>query len=115
MKEIVPQPPAIVRNDTAEIQSLFQQNVVPSYGRFDIVLSHGSGSQLWDVAGKRYLDLGGGKGHAGLVIEVRGDHIITIEGNTNPGGSSDGFGVFRRDSRPITTGVLLGYLDFCEI
>jgi hypothetical protein len=62
-----------------------------------------------------HLDLGGGKGHAGLVIEVRGDHIITIEGNTNPGGSSDGFGVFRRDARPITTGVLLGYLDFCEI
>jgi hypothetical protein len=62
-----------------------------------------------------HLDLGSGKGHAGLVIEVRGDHIITIEGNTNPGGSSDGFGVFRRDSRPITTRVLLGYLDFCEI
>lgn len=61
------------------------------------------------------LDLGGGKGHAGLVIDVRGDHIITIEGNTNPGGSSDGFGVFRRDSRPITTGVLLGYLGFCDI
>jgi hypothetical protein len=62
-----------------------------------------------------HLDLGGGKGHAGLVIEVRGDRIITIEGNTNPGGSSDGFGVFRRDSRPITTSVLLGYLDFCDI
>ena len=61
------------------------------------------------------LDLGGGKGHAGLVIEVGADHIITIEGNTNPGGSSDGFGVFRRDSRPLTTSVLLGYLDFCEI
>jgi hypothetical protein len=61
------------------------------------------------------LDLGNGKGHAGLVIEVGDDHIITIEGNTNPGGSSDGFGVFRRDSRPITTSVLLGYLDFCEI
>ena len=61
------------------------------------------------------LDLGGGKGHAGLVIEVRGDHVITIEGNTNPGGSSDGFGVFRRDARPLTTGVLLGYLDFCDI
>jgi acetylornithine/N-succinyldiaminopimelate aminotransferase len=60
MKEIVPQPPAMIRNEAAEIQSLFQQNVVPSYGRFDIVLSHGSGSQLWDVAGKRYLDLGGG-------------------------------------------------------
>jgi hypothetical protein len=61
-----------------------------------------------------HLDLGSGKGHAGLVIEVRGNRIITIEGNTNPGGSSDG-GVFRRDSRPITTGVLLGYLDFCDI
>jgi acetylornithine/N-succinyldiaminopimelate aminotransferase len=60
MKEIVPAPPAIVRNESAEIQSLFQQNVVPSYGRFDLVLSHGSGSRLWDVAGKRYLDLGGG-------------------------------------------------------
>ena len=60
MKEIVPSPPAMVRNETAEIQALFQENVVPSYGRFDIVLSHGAGSQLWDVAGKRYLDLGGG-------------------------------------------------------
>jgi len=62
-----------------------------------------------------HLDLGGGKGHAGLVDEVRGDHIITIEGNTNPGGSSDGFGVFRRDARPISSNVLLGYLDFCDI
>lgn len=62
-----------------------------------------------------HLDLGGGKGHAGLVIEVRDNHIITIEGNTNPGGSADGFGVFRRDARPIVTNVLLGYLDFCDI
>jgi acetylornithine/N-succinyldiaminopimelate aminotransferase len=73
MKEIVPQPPPIVRNETAEIQSLFNKNVIPSYGRFDIVLSHGSGSQLWDVAGKRYLDLGGGiavcsLGHAPTAI-----------------------------------------------
>ena len=60
MKEVVPPPPAIVRNDVAAIQSLFQQNVVPSYGRFDIVLSHGIGSYLYDVTGKRYLDLGGG-------------------------------------------------------
>src|SRR5437899_12647901 len=60
MKEVVPSPPAIVRNDVAAVQSLFQQNVVPSYGRFDIVLSHGVGSYLYDVTGKRYLDLGGG-------------------------------------------------------
>src|SRR5215472_3192987 len=60
MKEIVPPPPSIVRNDVARIQNLFQQNVIPSYGRFDIVLSHGAGSYLYDVTGKRYLDLGGG-------------------------------------------------------
>jgi acetylornithine/N-succinyldiaminopimelate aminotransferase len=60
MKEIVPSPPPIVRNDVAAVQALFQQHVVPSYGRFDIVLSHGSGSYLFDLAGRRYLDLGGG-------------------------------------------------------
>jgi acetylornithine/succinyldiaminopimelate/putrescine aminotransferase len=60
MKEIVPVMPAIVRNDTAAVQALFQQHVIPSYGRFEIVLSHGSGSYVYDLAGKRYLDLGGG-------------------------------------------------------
>src|SRR5437867_10527915 len=60
MKEIAPSPPAIVRNDIAAVQALFQQNVVPSYGRFEIVLTHGAGSYLNDIKGKRYLDLGGG-------------------------------------------------------
>src|SRR5947208_16389768 len=60
MKEILSPPPAVVRNDVASVQALFHQNVVPSYGRFDIVLSHGAGSYVYDVTGKRYLDLGGG-------------------------------------------------------
>lgn len=60
MKEIVPEPPPLVRNDVAATQALFQKYVVPSYGRFDIVLTHGSGSYVYDVTGKRYLDLGGG-------------------------------------------------------
>lgn len=61
MKEIVPTaPPPILRNDVAAVQALFQKNVVPSYARFDIALSHGSGSHVFDVAGKRYLDFGGG-------------------------------------------------------
>src|SRR3954471_22395650 len=73
MREIIPQPPAVVRNDTATVQALFQKNVVPSYGRFEIALSHGSGSYVYDVAGKRYLDLGGGiavcaLGHANAEI-----------------------------------------------
>jgi acetylornithine/N-succinyldiaminopimelate aminotransferase len=60
MKEIVPSVPPIVRNDMASVQALFQKNVVPSYGRFDIAISHGSGSHVFDVTGKRYLDFGGG-------------------------------------------------------
>jgi acetylornithine/N-succinyldiaminopimelate aminotransferase len=60
MKEIIPPPPAIMRNDHESIRELFTKNVVPSYGRFEIVLSHGTGSHVFDVAGRRYLDLGSG-------------------------------------------------------
>jgi acetylornithine/N-succinyldiaminopimelate aminotransferase len=60
MKAIVPSPPSLVRNEAAAVQAIFQQNVVPTYGRFDLVLSHGSGSYLYDISGRRYLDLGGG-------------------------------------------------------
>jgi acetylornithine/N-succinyldiaminopimelate aminotransferase len=60
MKEIVPVPAAIVRNDHESVRELFTKNVVPCYGRFDLVLSHGLGSYVFDVTGKRYLDLGGG-------------------------------------------------------
>ncbi len=60
MKEFVPVPPAVVRNDYESIRDLFSKNVVPSYGRFDLALSHGAGSYVFDVAGKRYLDLGSG-------------------------------------------------------
>ena len=59
MKDIVP-PPAIVQNQFESIRELFAKNVVPSYGRFELVLSHGAGSYVFDVAGKRYLDLGTG-------------------------------------------------------
>ena len=60
MKEIVPSPPPLVHNQYESVRQLFSRNVVPSYGRFDLVLSHGAGSYVFDVAGKRYLDLGSG-------------------------------------------------------
>lgn len=44
----------------SDIRKLFQRNVVPTYARFDLALDHGEGSHVFDVAGKRYLDLGGG-------------------------------------------------------
>src|SRR4029077_16373273 len=42
------------------VHELFEQFVVPSYARFDLVLERGEGSYVWDVSGRRYLDLGGG-------------------------------------------------------
>ncbi|HOX02124.1 MAG TPA: aspartate aminotransferase family protein [Candidatus Paceibacterota bacterium] len=42
------------------IRNLFQEYVIPSYGRFDLVFTRGAGSYLWDVHGRRYLDLGSG-------------------------------------------------------
>jgi acetylornithine/N-succinyldiaminopimelate aminotransferase len=60
MKEILPMPPPIVRNEFESVRELFSKNVVPSYGRYDLVFKHGTGSHLFDVTGKKYLDLGGG-------------------------------------------------------
>ncbi len=53
-------PAPLVHNQQEAIKELFDRYVVPSYGRFDLALVRGSGSHVWDVAGKRYLDLGGG-------------------------------------------------------
>ncbi len=60
MKEIVPTPPALVHQEQKAIQALFHKNVLPTYGRFDLVLHRGQGSWLYDVNGRRYLDMGGG-------------------------------------------------------
>jgi acetylornithine aminotransferase/acetylornithine/N-succinyldiaminopimelate aminotransferase len=60
MKEILPAPPPLVHNQFETVKELFSKHVVPSYGRFDIAFSHGVGSQVWDVRGRRYLDMGGG-------------------------------------------------------
>ena len=49
-----------MRNDYESVRALFTKNVVPSYGRFELVLSHGAGSYVFDIAGRRYLDLGSG-------------------------------------------------------
>jgi acetylornithine/N-succinyldiaminopimelate aminotransferase len=47
-------------NDERAIQTSFEQRVVPSYARFDLVLERGEGSYVWDVNGRRYLDFGAG-------------------------------------------------------
>ena len=44
----------------SDIRKLYRDHVIPSYARFDLALDHGERSYVYDVAGKRYLDLGGG-------------------------------------------------------
>jgi acetylornithine/N-succinyldiaminopimelate aminotransferase len=51
---------AIKLDRLSEIRQLYQRNVIPTYARFDLALDHGDRSYVYDVAGKRYLDLGGG-------------------------------------------------------
>ena len=41
---------------SVDTQSLFDQYVVPNYGRYPINLVKGEGSEIWDSEGKRYID-----------------------------------------------------------
>lgn len=41
-------------------RELYDLYVIPTYGRFDLKLARGAGSEAWDEAGKRYLDFGAG-------------------------------------------------------
>jgi hypothetical protein len=57
------------------------------------------------------LSVGRGAGHTGLVESVADGKLITIEGNTNDGGSREGIGVFRRDRRKIAD-INRGFIDY---
>lgn len=58
-----------------------------------------------------YIDTGGGAGHAGFVADVIDGRLVTIEGNTNDGGSREGIGVFLRSRRRIEA-INLGFVAF---
>ena len=56
------------------------------------------------------IDHGKGKGHVGFVESVTRTHIVTVEGNTNDGGSREGDKVLRRSRR--LSEVNVGYVDY---
>jgi len=56
------------------------------------------------------ITTGGIHGHTGMVQEVRGTALTTVEGNTNEGGSREGIGVFRRTTRTIA--AMRGFIDY---
>lgn len=56
------------------------------------------------------IDHGNEKGHCGLVVDVWGDVLKTVEGNTNRKGSREGDGVYLKDRR--FGEINLGFLDY---
>jgi peptidoglycan hydrolase-like protein with peptidoglycan-binding domain len=56
------------------------------------------------------LDHGRGMGHTGIVERVDGGFIHTIEGNSNPGGSRNGIGVFQL-TRKISK-ISKGFIEY---
>jgi acetylornithine/N-succinyldiaminopimelate aminotransferase len=44
----------------SDTRKLFAESVVPTYGRYNLVLVRGRGSRVWDEEGKEYLDFGAG-------------------------------------------------------
>lgn len=55
----------------------------------------------------------GGGGHTGLIEHVVAGKLVTIEGNTNDGGTREGIGVFRRRGRRIRD-VNVGFIDYSK-
>ena len=41
-------------------RELYDRYVIPTYGRFELRLARGRGTEVWDEDGKRYLDFGAG-------------------------------------------------------
>ncbi len=55
-----------------EIIALFDQYVMPTYGRYPLTFVRGQGSRVWDADGKEYLDFGGG-----IAVNVLGHAALT--------------------------------------
>ena len=70
-------------------RELFDRYVIPTYGRFDLQLARGRGCEVWDEAGKHYLDFGAGiavtsVGHCHpRVIRAMQEQIATLVHTSN--------------------------------
>ena len=48
---------AAATQSNADTMAMFDQYVIPNYGRYPVTLVRGEGSNIWDSDGNRYLDL----------------------------------------------------------
>lgn len=101
-------------------KTLSMPNPMPKTGG---VLDNWNKSKKYQVAkGERpkvgdvfIMDFGKGQGHDGLITDVQGDYILTIEGNTSadpslPSEDRDGQGVYRR--RRKISSINKGFLRY---
>jgi hypothetical protein len=56
------------------------------------------------------INLGRGSGHTGIIEKVEGGFLQTIEGNSNPAGSSNGIGVFRLERKIVK--INQGFIEY---
>lgn len=49
-------PKQLIETETEAISESFSQNVMDTYSRYAIAMSHGIGSHLYDINGKKYID-----------------------------------------------------------
>lgn len=59
------------------------------------------------------MDFGGGKGHTGFVVAVRGGLVDTVEGNTDASKSREGGGVYRLTRKLLD--INKGYIDYSGV
>ena len=78
-----------MQDSQTSTRELYDRHVIPTYGRFDLRLARGSGCEVWDEDGKRYLDFGAGIavtsiGHAHpRVVRVLQEQVATLVHTSN--------------------------------
>lgn len=58
------------------------------------------------------IDHGNNLGHTGIVTNIIGGNLTTIEGNTNSGLSREGYGVFKLTRRKVSDKGMKGFLNY---
>jgi acetylornithine/succinyldiaminopimelate/putrescine aminotransferase len=76
-------------NASVPTRELYDRYVIPTYSRFDLQLARGRGAEVWDEAGKRYLDFGAGiavtsigHGHP-RVVSLMQEQLATLVHTSN--------------------------------
>lgn len=86
----------------AILDKLFSGSATATFKNFDLDKTFPTSQKPVPGALAIYRFGSGWQGHVGIVIEVNGDRITNIEGNSNDQGGREGVAVVRK-SRPVKT------------